>query len=313
MPLGENGVVVLHFYELCSKILGQQIAYEKEESDYYNFIVSETLLKIPASGLKYDAILVDEGQDFSDDMYKVVTSLLNEKTNNLTIALDEGQNIYHRKQSWKDLGVQAKGRLHRISYVYRCTKELHAFSSRFIGTNGSPPASSVAQQYGMFPDLYEYHGPKPQISQLQSMEEIIGFVADTIKKLVDQGECSCSDIAILYTMKSTQDSPEIQIPQMIGKALEKRGILYNWVSEDYRSKRSYDVTTDTVTISTIQSAKGFDYSRVFLIGLDLFDPAKGSEAEVKSLTYVGITRARYELSIPYVKRSDLISKLLACL
>ena len=66
----------------------------------------------------YDAILVDEGQDFSDDMYKVVTLILNEKTNNLTIALDEGQNIYHRKQSWKDLGIQAKGRLHRISYVY---------------------------------------------------------------------------------------------------------------------------------------------------------------------------------------------------
>jgi superfamily I DNA/RNA helicase len=100
---------------------------------------------------------------------------------------------------------------------------------------------------------------------------------------------------------------------MIGKALEKRGILYNWVSEDYRSKRSYDVTTDTVTISTIQSAKGFDYSRVFLVGLDLFDPAKGSGTEVKSLVYVGITRARYELFILYVKKSDLISKLLGCL
>ena len=67
---------------------------------------------------------------------------------------------------------------------------------------------------------------------------------------------------------------------MVGKALEKRGVLYNWVSEDYRS-RSYDVTTDTVAISTIQSAKGFDYSRVFLIGLDLFDPAKVSEALLK--------------------------------
>ena len=313
VPLGENGVEVLHFFELCSKILEQQIAYEKEESDYYDLIVAETLSKIPGSNLKYDAILVDEGQDFSDDMYKVVTSLLNEKTNNLTIALDEGQNIYHRRQSWKDLGIQAKDRLHRVSYVYRCTKELHEFSSRFIGSNGGPPVSSAAQQYGMFPDLYEYHGPKPQIKQFKSIEEIVESASDKIKKLVEQGECSCSDIAILYTMKSTQHSPEIHIPHMIGKALEKRGILYNWVSEDYRSKRSYDVTTDTVTVSTIQSAKGFDYSRVFIIGLDLFDPAKGSEAELRSLAYVAITRARYELFIPYIKKSDLISKLLACL
>ena len=165
----------------------------------------------------------------------------------------------------------------------------------------------------MFPDLYEYHGPKPQIRQFKSIEEIIEFVSDKIKKLVDQGECSCSDIAILYTMKSTEDNPDIHIPRMVGKALEKKGILHNWVSEDYRSKRSYDVTTDTVTISTIQSAKGFDYSRVFLIGLDLFDPAKGSEAQVKSLAYVGITRARYELFIPYIKKSHLVEKLLACL
>jgi Nuclease-related domain/UvrD-like helicase C-terminal domain/AAA domain len=313
VPLGENGVEVLHFFELCSKILVQDIAYEKEESDYYKLIVSEALSKIPGSGLKYDAILVDEGQDFSDDMYKVVTSLLNEKTNNLTIALDEGQNIYNSRQSWKDLGIQAKGRLHRVSYVYRCTKELHEFSSRFIGTNGGPPESNAAQQHGMFPDLYEYHGPKPQIRQFQSIGEIIDFVSGKIKKLVDEGECSCSDVAILYTMRSTQGSPETHIPHVVGKALEKRGILHNWVSEDYRSKRSYDVTTDTVTISTIQSAKGFDYSRVFLIGLDLFDPAKGSDARLNSLTYVAITRARYELFIPYVKKSNLIGKLLGCL
>ena len=313
VPLGENGVEVLHFYELCSKILGQEIAYEKEESDYYDLIVSETLSKIPGSNLKYDAILVDEGQDLSDEMYKVVTSLLNEKTNNLTIALDEGQDIYHRKQSWKDLGVQAKGRIHRVSYVYRCTRELHEFSSRFIGVNGGPPVTSESQQYGMFPDLYEYHGPKPQIRQFRSMEEIIDFVADAIKKLVDKGECSCSDIAVLYTMKSTQDSPEIHIPHMIGKALEKKGILRNWVSEDYKSKRSYDVTTDTVTISTIQSVKGFDYLRIFLIGLDLFDPAKGPEAQLKGLTYVAITRARYELFIPYVNKGNLVESLLVCL
>jgi hypothetical protein len=308
VPLGENGVEVLHFFELCSKILGQEITYEKEESEYYNLIVSETLSKIPGSNLKYDAILVDEGQDFSDDMYKVVTSLLNDKTNNLTIALDEGQNIYHRKQSWKDLGIQAKGRLHRVSYVYRCTRELHEFASKFIGSNGGPP-----EEYSMFPDLYEYHGPKPQIRQFKSIGEIIEFASDKIKKLVDAGECSCSDIAILYTMKSTEDNPEIYIPRMVGKALEKKGILHNWVSEDYRSKRSYDVTTDTVTISTIQSAKGFDYSRVFMIGLDLFDPAKGSDSEIKSLAYVGITRARYELFIPYVSKSALVDSLLDCL
>jgi superfamily I DNA/RNA helicase len=50
-----------------------------------------------------------------------------------------------------------------------------------------------------------------------------------------------------------------------------------------------------------------------LQSVHLFDPAKRPEPEVKSLAYVGITRARYELFIPYVNKNDLISKLLGCL
>ena len=165
----------------------------------------------------------------------------------------------------------------------------------------------------MFPDLYEYHGPKPQIKQFKEIQEIVTFVAEAIKKLADGEGCPYSDIAILYTVKSPESDHAKIIPHMLGSALEGKGILSNWVSRDYSSKRSYDVTANTVTISTIQSAKGFDYSRVFLIGLDLLDPAKWSEEQTLNLTYVGITRARYQLFIPYVQKNDLINRLVACL
>jgi hypothetical protein len=32
------------------------------------------------------------------------------------------------------------------------------------------------------------------------------------------------------------------------QAPESKGILNNWVSEDYRSKKTYDITTNSVTI-----------------------------------------------------------------
>jgi DNA helicase IV len=38
-PWGKNGVEVLLFFELCSKILGQEIVYEKEELGYYDYLV----------------------------------------------------------------------------------------------------------------------------------------------------------------------------------------------------------------------------------------------------------------------------------
>jgi len=87
-------------------------------------------------------------------------------------------------------------------------------------------------------------------------------------------------------------------------ALEKYGIYCNWIAEDYRAKRSYDVTTQSVTISTIHSVKGFDYACVFVVGLDWLQGDRWTEEQVKNLTYVAITRARERLFVPHLH--DLI-------
>ena len=71
--------------------------------------------------------------------------------------------------------------------------------------------------------------------------------------------------------------------------------MSQWVSEDYRAKRAYDITTDKVSISTIHSAKGLDYACVFLLGLDGLPSASWSEEQIRRLVYVGITRARHRL------------------
>jgi len=85
------------------------------------------------------------------------------------------------------------------------------------------------------------------------------------------------------------------------------------IPEDVEEFGTDDVTTNSVTISTIRSAKGFDYSCVFLVGLDLLDPVKCSEEQALNLTYVGITRARYQLFIPYVQKNGLTNRMVACL
>ncbi len=99
---------------------------------------------------------------------------------------------------------------------------------------------------------------------------------------------------------------------MIEKTLETKGILSNWLSENYRTKKTYDITTNTVTISTIHSVKGFDYSYVFLLGLDFMEHNRWSEEQINNLVYVAITRARYQLFIPYIRKNGLIKKLLEC-
>jgi superfamily I DNA/RNA helicase len=115
---------------------------------------------------------------------------------------------------------------------------------------------------------------------------------------------------VIYAMKTPENDSGMNLPLLIGKVLDKRGLLHNWISEDYRAKRSYDVTTDSVTISTIHSVKGFDYACVFLLGLDWLTPGRWTEEQISRLAYVAITRAREQLFIPYCSKNDLIARLI---
>lgn len=310
VPMGENGVTVKHFFELCSEILGEEVAYENEDADYYDIVVQESLEKVKGNTVQYDAILVDEGQDFTDNMYRVLIAQLNKKTNNLTICMDEKQNIYKREASWKDIGVQARGRVHNILYAYRNTKEITQFADRFIKQQVSTDEKKAALQKELFPDFFDFSGPKPEMMKFQQFEEILDYTGNKILEIVDTDGCPYSEIAILYSIKNPETGLKHPLPVAFQKELEKKGILSHWLSENYRSKSTYDITTNSVAISTIHSVKGLDYSHVFLLGLDFLKPDLWTEEQIEKLTYVAITRARYQLFIPYVKKTALIEKLI---
>jgi len=310
VPLGAGGVEVCHFFQLCSRITGEEIPYEKEDSEFYSLVVQDALEKAPSCGLLYDAVLIDEGQDFSDDMLKVVTSLLNPKTNHMTVALDDNQDIYERQASWKAAGIHPHSRVHRISWIYRNTREIAEFAGKIVEDKKEQPQDASPKV--MFPENYEpWHGPRPETSKFPDYETIAGWVADRIQVLKEKDACPLSEIAIIYTMRSPQDDPAMNLPRLLGTILERKGLLYNWVSEDYRAKSSYDVTTDRVAVSTIHSLKGFDYTAVFVLGLDWLSPGgRWTEDQIRKIAYVAVTRAREQLFIPYCRENETFCRLL---
>jgi len=306
IPLGENGVEVMHFFELCSRITGENVHYEKEDKAYYETVIELALAKTDEYLLRYDAILVDEGQDFSDDMYRLLIALLNRNTNSFTIALDDNQNIYRNKQSWKELGISAQGRVHRMHQVYRNTIEIQECGQRLIGQ--LQPETKTHDE--LFPCLFDFHGPAPILKKCETMQKMISFIGSTIQALIDAEGYALSEIAIIYTIKSRKGSKDLHLPHELEKELQSRGIMSTWISEDYRSKRSYDITTNNVTISTIHSVKGFDYACVFIIGLDMLGPDElWTEKQLISLAYVAVTRARYRLYVPYIEENWLVKRL----
>lgn len=350
VPLGERGVDVTHFFELCARVVGEPIAYEGEDADYYDLVVEQALEKLPRYGLRYDAILVDEGQDFSDDMVRVIVGLLNPATDNLTIALDDAQDIYRRRQaSWKELGVHARGRVHRLLGVYRSTGEIARFADRFITgvtvadrgvgepaapTAGTRLATEDQSQLTLLDDTLTHHGPEPELRRHPDLGEALASIASTIRRVQAEHGFPLSEFAVLYpmhalpaamagaprsAMRVARDpvgpgSFTLDLPHATGAALDDHGILWRWASEDYRAKRAYDITADSVTVSTVHSVKGLDFACVFLVGFDLLQPGdRWTREQIWSLTYVAITRARTHLFVPYVSRNEVVERMLASL
>lgn len=64
----------------------------------------------------------------------------------------------------------------------------------------------------------------------------------------------------------------------------------------------------SVCISTIHSAKGLDFSHVFLLGMDRLQPEKPRQ---RRLAYVGMTRAREHLTLAICGREGLAPLLAA--
>lgn len=312
--VGGEGVQVHHFYNACSMVLDMKVEYDKPDSDYYDYIV-QTTLEALGGGLSevgtFDVILVDEGQDFSDDMLKVILGLL-KPAGDLVITLDDFQDLYRREGSWKSLGIEARGGSRNLQRIYRNTEPIARFARRFIGEVPSPQA-----QLKLFPGDLSCTGPDPEIIRFENEPSLEEFLVRDIQKQHKLGEFKMSEIAILYDDKVY--GPEgfryerKEFPGQILKKLESAGIPTNWVSQDIRAKELFDITTDRVSLISIHSAKGLDFDLVYLVGVDRIIPTDETRERLIRLIYVAITRARYRLVIPYVEETEFIGRLKASL
>jgi len=310
LGIGTEGIEVRHFYELCARVLGEPIHFENEDSEYYDLVTRETLEKV-LNGRSpigpFDAILVDEGQDFDGEMLKILLNLIR-PGGDFVICLDTYQDLYRRGSSWKSLGIKASGRTRHLKRVYRNTVEIFDATQRFIGER-----RRTERQLALLPDDLVFHGDSPEIRPFKDLEEIEAFLVDDLKKSTERDGYKRSEIAVIYDDKVYGPSrfayDNRALPMRILNRLQISGIPAAWVSQDVRSKEMYDVTTDRVSLISIHSAKGLDFDLVYLVGIDHIHPTDATRENLISLIYVAMTRAKYRLVIPYVEETELIRRM----
>ncbi|OIJ09321.1 nuclease [Anaerobacillus arseniciselenatis] len=256
---------------------------------------------------KYDAILIDEGQDFQPEWLKLVSSLLNPTTQSLLLVEDRAQVIYQRKRSYvKDTGLSFQGRSKILNINYRNTAQIVDFAWDFYQTHSSLKKKVVEQTVEgieiIAPQSTRRKGPEPGILKAENFTKEMKIIAKQITILHEQKGVPYSEMLILYRVKRTH---KVNIIDTIQRALKNEKLPYYWITEDETSKRNFDRDENTIKISTIDSSKGLDFQAVFVVNLDNmpFPLEENKEREV-SLLYIAMTRAKEYLCVSYTGESE---------
>lgn len=248
---------------------------------------------------KYDAILIDEGQDFDESWYLLISRLLNPETKSLLLVEDRAQDIYRRKRSLlHDIGLDFRGRSKVLNINYRNTAEIVHFAWDFYQSFSKLKNKLIAANINdeiIIPKSTKRTGKPPYIRKYDNFFEEVNFVAAQIERLYKARGVPLEEILILYRVKYASNWPYVEI---LIRALRARNIPYYWITENESTKRQFKRDEPSVKICTIDSSKGLDFGAVFFIAMHEMPFVKEQEFEKEvSRAYIGMTRSKQYLSI----------------
>jgi hypothetical protein len=291
-PAGEeNRVAVRYFHEWLRELKLKPEAIPQLLADW-----DDNERKWP----QYDAILIDEGQDFAPEWLGLVSRLLNPETQSLLLVEDRAQMIYSRRRSLrKDTGLDFRGRSRVLTINYRNTAPVVHLAWEFYQTHISEQADSSkdAEVEVITPRSTMRSGPPPFLRRFAYLTEEMAYVARQMKSLHRQRNIPWSEMAILYRVKKYDG---VDTMEVIRQALSREGIPFYWLTESKQSKRGFAPQENQVTVSTINSSKGLDYEAVFVVNLERLPlPLEENSDREVALLYIAMTRAKTYLSLTW--------------
>lgn len=242
-----QGVVAHHFHGFCAQLcreVGHAVPSPDPQSDSSSFFeheLPEALMDALAeTEQRFDAVLVDEGQDFVSSWWIPIQEALADPVNGtFYIFFDDNQSIYTTNQE-----LPFSTPLFPLSENCRNTQSIHKKVSRYY----------IGQ------DDIKCLGPEGRPTETIPAEGVLATLQNTVKRLVHQEGLNPSDIVVLSPVG--QQRSEIQEGYTIGN------INLSWV--DAGSNR-------TVHCSTIHGFKGLESPVIILCELERVHAEKRNE------------------------------------
>jgi DNA polymerase III delta prime subunit len=236
----------------------------------------------------FDAVLIDEVQDFHPPWIAIALSLLRPGRGGMLLAGDPAQALYSDGdlQSYlREINCEEL----RLSRPYRCTRQILS------------AIKSLDPEFEMEGIDEALHGPPVELIWADSWDGQAESIAWEVRHMVSQGGRQPKDIGILVTTYSGTY-------RRLHAVLSAYHIPYSVV--DRHDKGEFDLLSNTVKIMTVHSAKGFEFPVVFLFGLEtLPDPEDADSRRRARVAFVGATRAMDQLMITYTRDNRFLELL----
>ena len=312
-PLKSSGngyIEVKHYHSLLKDVTDVKLRpmNPKEKWPDYDAIrikALEDYFKNNTNAKKYDAILVDEGQDFSEAMLTSTISMLSEQ-NSLLFCYDPAQNIFGKKDfTWKSVGMIVQGKKPTLlSKSYRNTRQIFELCTEFKGEDTEVDDENKS----LIPDFNDCHeGDVPLLIQKLSFNEMVGYVAQDIINHVRNG-VSISDCAVIIMESAHKRAIGDKIIPSLESGLIKLGQDEGCVQGiiERSSKLNMNLSHPSAKVLMTDSCKGLEFKVVYFLGLALVE--EDSQA-LRKTAYVGMSRAKDYLTILYTKPNFYINEL----
>lgn len=281
-----------HFHGFCKNYLSENdIPFPSTNNDTDNFLdtkIPELIINEMNNGKnnklrQYDAILIDEGQDYCIQYYKMLCMFLSDNDEILLVA-DEKQNIYSRELSWLEnmQGTKFRGRWRELKQSYRLPYLILQKANKF--------ADSFLPHVGLIPEPVQGGLFEPHLiwRNMESLEIPTNRLVKAVDWLTKKKGISPSDIVILL--------PTHKEGLIVKKCFEDNRIKVNDVFEEVkgnkRHKHSFWMGDSRIKMSTIHSFKGWELQNVILV-----TPDNEEYPNVDYLMYIAITRTRENLIV----------------
>ena len=284
VPIGiSNRIEIKNFHKLCYDLVGSPTQpKERKNENFYNEFWPKEAIKAIKNNPIYNAVLVDEYQDFHTDWFTLCKEICKKENGNenLFFAGDRLQRIYDVAwSSYKEIGINIQGRSKLLKTPYRTNPNHMDFALKFLSLDEN-----------LIKDISRFY----EIEKINSFSKIENNI-DTL-----YGNIARVSNYIRY-LNINLDIPQEDILILCHSKYESENII-NSLPLEIRSKfiTGKDPVDNKGLITTYHSSKGLEAKYCILTKIERFENNKKN----RTLMYVGMTRASKRLILHYETTND---------